>query len=159
MWLFDSSPRRLELHDHLEKEDEQWWSDFRFANTEINLTHSPTKKRLTQKGFRPFPIALYYYKFISNSNKEFLYVLGLLIHHHQSVLPKGRSFTASAGTKAAVLPPQTQEPGLQFYWVWISSVASRCFPHNTLSLASEQTLKDLKRSQGHQRGGEEGEFG
>ena len=24
--------------------------------------------------------------------------------HHQSVLPKGRSFTASAGTKAAVLP-------------------------------------------------------
>ena len=37
-----------------------------------------------------------------------------------SVLPKGRSFTASAGTQAAALPkagfpPQTQEPGLQFY--------------------------------------------
>ena len=25
-------------------------------------------------------------------------------HHHQSVLPKGRSFTANSGTKAAVLP-------------------------------------------------------
>ena len=36
-----------------------------------------------------------------------------------SVLPKGRSFNASAGTKAAVLPkagipPQTQETRLQF---------------------------------------------
>ena len=37
----------------------------------------------------------------------------------------------------------------------IGAVASRCFPHPTLSLASEQTLKDLKRSQGHERGGEE----
>ena len=34
-------------------------------------------------------------------------------------------------------------------------VASHCFLHPTLSLASEQILKDLKRSQGHQRGGEE----
>ena len=34
----------------------------------------------------------------------------------------------------------------------IGAVASRCFPHPTLSLASEQTLKDLKRSQGHQLG-------
>ena len=31
---------------------------------------------------------------------------------------------------------------------WISAVASRCFPHPTLSLASEQILKELKRSQG-----------
>ena len=40
-------------------------------------------------------------------------------HHHQSVLPKGRSFTISEGSKAAVLakadlPPETQEPSLQF---------------------------------------------
>ena len=41
----------------------------------------------------------------------------------------------------------------------IGAVASRCFPHPTLSLASEQTLKDLERSQGHQRGGEESGFG
>ena len=38
-------------------------------------------------------------------------------YNHQNVLPKGRSITASSGTKAAVLadlPPQTQEPRLQF---------------------------------------------
>ena len=41
-------------------------------------------------------------------------------YHHQRVLNKGRPFTANAGTQAAVLPkaglpPQTQEPRLQFY--------------------------------------------
>ena len=75
-------------------------------------------------------------------------------------LPKGRSFSVNAGTKAAVLPkvglpPQNQETSLQFYQGWIDAVASRCFSH-PLSLTSEQTLKDLKRSLGHQRGGEEG---
>ena len=43
--------------------------------------------------------------------------------------------------------------------VCVCAVASRCFPHSTFSLASEQTLKDLKRSQGHQRGDEESGFG
>ena len=65
-------------------------------------------------------------------------------HHHQSVLPEGRSFTARTGTKAAVLP------GMNKIY---------CFLHPTLSLASEQTLKDLKKSQGHQREGEESGFG
>ena len=42
--------------------------------------------------------------------------------HHQSVHPKSRSFAASAGTTAAVLPkaglpPQTQEPRLQVHQV------------------------------------------
>ena len=41
----------------------------------------------------------------------------------------------------------------------IGAVASRCFQHTTLSLASEQILKDLKRSHGHQWGGEESGFG
>ena len=45
----------------------------------------------------------------------------------------------------ASLPPQTQ-------------AASRCFSHPTLSLASEQTLKGLKRFRGHQRGGEESDW-
>ena len=45
--------------------------------------------------------------------------------------------------------------GCSFTRDWIGAVAPRCFPHLTLSLASEQTLKDLKRSQGHQRGGED----
>ena len=39
---------------------------------------------------------------------------------------------------------------LQFYQGWIGAVACRCFPHPTLSLASGQTLKDLKRFQRHQ---------
>ena len=67
----------------------------------------------------------------------------LISVHHQCVLPKDRFFTASAGTKAAVLPKtelplQIQEPRLQFYQGWIGAVASR----TPLSLASEQTLKD-----------------
>ena len=54
----------------------------------------------------------------------------------------------------AGLTPQTQEQRSQFFYI-----ASCCFPHPTLSLSSEQTLKDLKRSQDHQRGGEESGFG
>ena len=49
--------------------------------------------------------------------------------------------------------------GCSFTRDLIGAVASHCFPHPTLSLASEQTLKDLKRSQGHQRGDEESGFG
>ena len=56
-------------------------------------------------------------------------------YHHQSVLPKGRSFTASGETYAAVLPkeglpPQTQEPRL------LSA------PHSLFSIWT-----DLKRSE------------
>ena len=40
-------------------------------------------------------------------------------------------------------------PSLQLFYEFIGAVASRCFPRPTLSFASEQTLKDLKRSQGH----------
>ena len=50
---------------------------------------------------------------------------------------KGSSSTASSGTKPAVL--QGTELG---------TLASLCFPHPTLSLASEQTLKDLKNPRG-----------
>ena len=52
-----------------------------------------------------------------------------------------------------------RDPGCSFTRDLIGAVASRYFPHPTLSLASEQTLKDLERSQGHQRGGEESGFG
>ena len=37
-----------------------------------------------------------------------------------------------------------RNPGCNFTRDLIGAVASRCFPHSTLSLASEQTLKDLK---------------
>ena len=63
----------------------------------------------------------------------------LLLVHHQSVLPKGRAFTASEGTMVAVLPkaglpPQTQDTRLQFYQGWID-VSSSCFLHPTLSIS------------------------
>ena len=76
-------------------------------------------------------------------------------HHHQSVLPKGRSFTGNSGIKVAVLPKGRYSTA---YSRQIGAVASRCFLHPTLSLASEQTLKDLKRFQGHHPGGEESGF-
>ena len=41
-----------------------------------------------------------------------------------------------------------RKQGCSFGRGWIDAVVSQCFPHPTLSLASEQTLKDLKRSQG-----------
>ena len=49
--------------------------------------------------------------------------------------------------------------GCSFTMDLIGTVASRCFPHPTLISASEQTLKDLKRSQGYQRRGEGSGFG
>ena len=50
--------------------------------------------------------------------------------------------------------------GCSFNRDWIGAVASHCFPHPTISSASGQTLKYLKKkSQGHQRGGEESGFG
>ena len=49
--------------------------------------------------------------------------------------------------------------GCSFTRDLIGVVAPRCFLHPTLYLASVQVLKDLKRSQGHQRGGEESGFG
>ena len=54
-----------------------------------------------------------------------------------------------------VIHRKLRNQGCSFTRDLIGAVASRCFPHPTLSLASEQTIKDLKRSQGYQRGGEE----
>ena len=61
---------------------------------------------------------------------------------------EGRSSTANA-----------RNQGFSFTRDLIGAVASRFSPHPTLCLASEETLKDLKRSQGHQQGGEETGFG
>ena len=84
-------------------------------------------------------------------------------YHHQSVLPKGRSFIANPGTKVAALSkgrPSTANSGTK---VAVLLGINRCgsFPllsAPTLSLASDQTLKDLKRSQEPQLGGEESGF-
>ena len=84
-------------------------------------------------------------------------------HHHQSVLPKDRYFTATSGTKVEVLlkgRSSTANSGTQAApLLGMDRYAS--FPllfAPTLSLASEETFKDLKRSLGHQRGGEESVF-
>ena len=76
-------------------------------------------------------------------------------HHHQIILPKGRSLTSNSGTMAAVLLKGrscNENLGTQAA-VSLGMDGCSFFPHPTLSLACEQTLKDLKRSQGHQLGG------
>ena len=65
-----------------------------------------------------------------------------------------RSSTAHSGTKTAFL--------LKGRSSTINSLTRDGYvlsAHPTLFLASEQALKDLKRSQGHQRGGTDSEFG
>ena len=73
-----------------------------------------------------------------------------IYHHHQCFLPRGRSFTASAATKAAVLPKaclplQTQEPRLQLYQGLnrCSSFLLLSAPHSLFSIWT-----DLRRSPG-----------
>ena len=70
-------------------------------------------------------------------------------HQHQSVVPKGRFFTVNSGTKVAVFL------GINM----CGSFTLLSAPYSlslslSLSLASEQTLNYLKRSQGPQRRGE-----
>ena len=88
----------------------------------------------------------------------------VLRNHHQVILPKDRSFTAKAGTKVAVLPKGRSSTADSGTKVAVLLGINRCgsfpllsTPHSLFS--SEQTLKDLKRSKGHQRGGEESGFG
>ena len=87
-----------------------------------------------------------------------------MYHHHpnnhQSVLLKDKSFTANAETKVAFLSTgrsSSANSGTKVA-VLLDAVASRLFHHPSLSLASEQTLKDLRRSRVAQRGGEESGF-
>ena len=66
-----------------------------------------------------------------------------------SVLPKGRSFTANSGTKAAILPKgrcfTTNSETKVVVLLGINRcVTTHCFLYPTLSLASEHTLKDLR---------------
>ena len=79
-------------------------------------------------------------------------------------MPKGRSFTANSGTKAAVLPKDRCSTAKSGTKVAILLEMKKCgrfplFSESPPSLASEQTLEVLKRSQGHQRGSEVSGFG
>ena len=73
-------------------------------------------------------------------------ILSSMTVHHPSVLSKGRPFTANSVTKAAILlkgRSSTANSGTKVAVLlgMNSAVASHCFPHPTLSLASEQALK------------------
>ena len=93
---------------------------------------------------------LLYYKL--NLGCESLVWLKMINHHyqHQSVVPKGRTFTANQGTKVAVLSKDmcsTVNSGTMVAVLlginrW---VASYCFPHPILSLFS--IWRDLWRSE------------
>ena len=92
---------------------------------------------------------------------NYFYILYIYIN---SVLPKGRFFTANSGTKVAIMPKCRSSNANSGTQVAVLLGMNRCgsFPllfAPPLSLVSEQTLKDLKKSQGHQRGGEESGFG
>ena len=60
------------------------------------------------------------------------------------------SLTANSGTKVAVLSKDKSSTANSGIKVAVLLGMKRCgiFPHPTLSLASEHTLKDVKRSQG-----------
>ena len=78
-------------------------------------------------------------------------------NHRQCVLPKGRSFTASSGTQACSSAEGMSSTANSGTKCAVLLGLNRCGRFSVLSaptlyLASEQTLKQLKRSQGHQRG-------
>ena len=76
-------------------------------------------------------------------------------NHHQNILPKDSPSLQVQKLRLQfyrrqVFHRKLRNQGCSFTRDWIGAGASRCFLHPTLSLATEQTLKDLKRSQGHQ---------
>ena len=114
-------------------------------------------KWLSESPYKPYtPMFLRYSRHSNQYSGEAVFIINNH-HRHQNVLSKGRSFTANARTKVAVLSKDRSSNAISgtkgAVLLGIGVVAYRCFLHPTLSLASEQTLKDLKRSQGHQHGG------
>ena len=90
-----------------------------------------------------------------------------LAHHHQqqqTILLKGRSFTANSGTKAAVLPKDRSSSANSGTKVAVLLGMDRCgsFPLLSAPYYLFSIWTDLKRSgkiQGRQRWGEESGFG
>ena len=83
------------------------------------------------------------------------------IYHHQSVLLKGRSFTANPSTKAAVLPKgksSTANVGTKVA-VLVGMNRYDSFPLLSTHYSLFSILTDLKRSQGHDPEGKESGFG
>ena len=102
---------------------------------------------------------------------ELLYLTNVKILHFWKTLYSSLVFSPRAGPSLPQQEPRLQfcrrqifhrklrNQGCSFTRDWIGALASGSFPHLTLSLTSQQTLKDLKRSQRHQRGCEECGFG
>ena len=86
----------------------------------------------------------------------FAFIIIIMCSAQRQVL---RCKRRNLGCRRQVFHRKLRNQGCSFTRDLIGEVASRCFPHPTLSLASKQTIKDLKRSQGHQRGGKESGFG
>ena len=84
------------------------------------------------------------------SLRPYIYI-GYIYDHHQRVLPKGRSFTAKSGTKAAVLPKDRSSTVNSGTTIAVLLAMNRC--------GSFPLISDLKRTQGHHRGGNESGFG
>ena len=97
------------------------------------------------------------YIFFHYDKKSYLHI------HYQSLLSSGRSFAANSRTKAAVLPKGRSSTANSGTKTAVSLGMNRCGSFPLLSaplssLASERSLKDLKRSQGSHHGGEESGF-
>ena len=100
---------------------------------------------------------MHYEGFFLKWQKKYVYYL----HNHCIIIIIIiREFFPRAGSSLRAQKPKLQfcrkqvfhrklrKQGCSFIWEWIGAVATRYPPHPTLSVASEQTLKDLKRSQG-----------
>ena len=91
--------------------------------------------------------------------------INIMYHHnHQYCLTKCRSFAANAGTKVAVLPEGRSSTANSGTKIAVLLGISRCCsfplfsaPQSLFSIRTD--IKDLKRFQGLQRGGEENGFG
>ena len=101
------------------------------------------------------PVLPFNVKFFSISCRK------LSLYSHQSILPKGRYFTADSGTKAIVLFKGRSSSANSGTQAAVLVGMNRCgsfpllsAPHSLFSIWT-----DLKGSQGHQLGGEESRSG
>ena len=108
-------------------------------------------------------IYIYIYILYIYNTPELIRIYHLHDHHHHH--HHHRMFCLRSGPSVQAQEPKLQfcrrqvfhrklsTQGSSFTSDWIGAVASRWFPHPTLSLTSEQTLKDLRSSDGHHEEG------
>ena len=156
----------------------QWktcpWAEHSFSK----LSHTSPTSQLIFQLFRRFicvtthspTLPLLHLRHSSFSNPSFAFPTSQALHlihlanSPWSVLTKGRSFTENAGTKVAVLSKGRRSTANSGSKVTVLLGLNRCgslpllsAPHSLFSIWTN--IKRSKRSQGHQRGGEESGFG